>query len=1240
MRPLYCTCFLLTSALSLLTASSSAQEAASPSDSYLGAPRTMITTPFDEAQLSTLHGNTYPLASPKYDLGMAPASLPMNRMLLVLKRSRERETALKKLLDDQQDKASPSYHKWRMPDQFGQQYGPSEGDIQTIMLWLQKHGFQVNRVANGRATIEFSGTVSQVMEAFHTEIHKYSVNGKERWANSADPQIPTALTPVVAGIATLHNFPRKPLYRLVGVFTRLKKTGGYQLVSSSAASPFFTGGGVCGLNGSSCYGVGPYDFSTIYNVLPLWNANSPIDGTGQSIAIVGQSDIYPQDVTDFRNDFGLPPPNLNIILNGPDPGHLATEGDELESDLDVEWSGAVAKGATIDFVVSASTNSSAGVDLSAQYIVDNDVAPVMSESYGACELDMGTSGNQFYNQLWQQAAAEGITVFVSTGDSGSAVCDRGSSIATQGLAVNGISSTPYNIAVGGTDFDDLQNPSAYWSSTNNSVTQASAKSYIPETTWNDTCTNSEFFQFTGEPNAESDCNDSSSVYWPNFLPPVGGSGGTSNCTISQNQSASSCSGGYPKPSWQSGPGVPNDAKRDVPDVSLFAGDGLNASFYVVCETDIYGGCAGDPYNIVGVGGTSASAPTLAGIMAMVNQKMQSSQGDANYMLYPLAAQPEASCDSTGTIGGSCIFYDVTTGTIAMPCVTGSLDCVTNVAGDQNGVLSGYSSTSGYDAATGLGSINAFNLVNNWSSVSFQPTVSTLSLNPTKQITHGSPVDVNITVTPQAGTGTPTGLVALLASTGPESGTFTLANGSVSATTGILPGGSYTVTAYYAGDGTYAASNSSPGVPVTVNPESSTTTMQAFTLNQNGNTVPFTGGPYGGNVVYLQANVAGRSGQGVPTGTVNLTQTVNGTTTNFPGDPYSLNSEGYTMTPLPGGYYQGFTPGTYSFAAHYSGDASFKPSISPSVSFTITQTATSTAISSPECSSQSGQCTLVLGTLITIFATVSSSNSDAFSSLPTGTMTFYSNGTPLGSPIPVDSSIVPPIASLSTTQLPLGQNNITAQYSGDTNYTGSTSSGLSINIISSLPPPPPPMTFTMSASPTAVSIASPGQSGSTILTFIAQNGFTGSATLSPSMCSNLPSKSSCSFSPASVTFTSSITSTAVTLTITTTASSPAITLRSRFKSDLPRAIETYGISVIGLFILLLSGALRRRWSAVPALLGLALLASAVACGGGSGGGGGVVVVNPGTPVGNYLGVTVTVTINGITQSINNLSVNVQ
>ncbi|MGC2517266.1 MAG: Ig-like domain repeat protein, partial [Terriglobales bacterium] len=1087
-----------------------------------------IKGPIDERMRTVLRGNTHPLARPEFEVGTAQPGLPMERMLLVLKRSPERETALRQLLDNQQTKTSAYYHQWLGPEQFGRQFGPSDSDLQVVKAWLQSHGFRSINLSRGRSVIEFSGSAAQVKEAFDTEIHKYVVNGQEHWANATDPEIPSALTPVVAGIASLNDFGRQPQYHISEGFQSLGTAGNRTHDSARMENSLLATGSTCGLLNIACNPIVPYDFATIYNVLPLWNASSPIDGTGQTIAIVSQSDIYPQDFSNFRKDFGLPPGQLNIIYNGPAPVKLASQGDELESDLDVEWSGAVAKGATIDLVESATTNTTAGVDLSALYIVDNDFAPVMSESYGACELEMGTAGNQFYNQLWQQAAAQGISVFVSTGDSGSAVCDRDAPYATYGLSVNGISSTPYNIAVGGTDFDDSQNDSQYWNTSNNPVTLASAKGYVPEMTWNDTCTNSEYFALTGKADAESDCNAYNSPYWPSFVPPVGGSGGASNCITSDGQSVSSCGGGYAKPSWQSGPGVPNDGARDVPDVSLFAGDGLNASAYLVCETDIWEGCAGQIESMVALGGTSASAPTFAGIMAMIVQATGSRQGNANYVFYPLAAQPGTSCNATGTITDSCTFYDVTVGTIAMACSPGSPDCVTNAVGDQFGVLSGYGTTAGYDLATGLGSVNAANLAANWSSVSFQPTISTLSLNPTKQITHGSPVNVNISVAPNGGTGTPSGRVSLLTSKGLPAGSFTLSNGSVSSTTSLLPGGSYKVTAHYAGDGSYGASDSTPGIAVTVNPEPSATTVQAYTLAKNGTFIPFASGQYGQDVVYVQTNVAGQSGQGIPTGTINATETVNGTTTKVPGGPFDLNGEGYLILPI--GAYSFFTTGTYTIAATYNGDNSFNESSTPGASFTIVPAASNLSTSIVGCTPGGNPCLFSAGSFIEVFAFVNYSNPTGFAVQPTGTVVFYSNGTALTGPVPIDSSIVPPVASFQTTQMPLGLDSITVQYSGDSNFSGSASPPEVIDVGGA---------FTVAANPATINIASPGHSGSTTLTFTAQNGLTGTGTLSPSICSSLPPYSTCNFSPSTVTFTPSTTTVAVTMTVTTTGAGSAL-----------------------------------------------------------------------------------------------------
>ena len=753
-----------------------------------------VTEVVDRTKLVTLRGNVHPFARPEYDLGAAPDDLPMERILLVFERSPEQEAGLRDLLDQQQVKSSPSYHHWLTPDEFGQVFGPADSDVQAVSDWLASEGFQVNRVGSGRTVIEFSGTAGMVRDALHTEIHQYKVNGERRWANASDPEIPAALAPVVAGIASLNSFPRKPQHRVLGAFERSKATG--------EVKPLFT----LKPPGSAYtyYGLGPSDFATIYNVLPLWN--SGIDGTGQTIAIVADSNINVQDVRDFRAMFGLPPKDPRVILDGPDPG---ISWSETEADLDVEWSGAVAKNATIDLVVSEDTETTAGVDLAALYIVDNNLAPVMSVSFGACEAILPASINTFYNTVYEQAAAQGITVMVASGDSGSAGCDPppgnfGESVATQGLAVSGLASTPFNIAVGGTDFNDFGTQTSYWNPTNNAVTGESAKSYIPETPWNSSCARSG--SLTG-------CVSPA----PYGLDIAAGGGGPSSL--------------YSKPAWQTGAGVPSDGHRDIPDVSMFAAvfavatsDGRVApgsmSFYIVCEKDFTntGSCdLNSPYNqFIGLAGTSASAPSFAGIMALVNQKTGERQGNANYVLYKLASQPGMRCtsDSTAVTKPSCTFYDITTSNNSVACGPGTPNC--SSPGGNWGVLvnpakttqPAWSGNAGYDMATGLGSVNAANLVKNWSSVTFAPTATTLALSTspaTNPITlvHGQAVNVNITVAPKSGTGTPTGDASLIAqansnpaNTTTGVGSFTLSSGSVSgATTDMLPGGTYNVRAH-------------------------------------------------------------------------------------------------------------------------------------------------------------------------------------------------------------------------------------------------------------------------------------------------------------------------------------------------------------------------------------------------------------------------------------------------------------
>src|SRR6267378_2644480 len=431
-----------------------------------------ITQAIDETQLVRLHGNVHPLARLEFDQGIVSDATSMKRMMLVLQRSPEQQAALTKLMDEQLSKDSTDFHKWLTPDQFGKQFGPADADIQTVTDWLTRQGFQEIKVGAGRTAIEFSGKVGQVRNAFHTEIHQFNVAGESRQANASDPQLPLALTPVVAGVLTLHNFPRKSLRHAAGTFTH---------TADGRVVPQFTG------TGGAFYAVGPADFAKIYNI------PASLDGTGHQIAIVADSNINPNDAIASRILFGLTPATgPTVILNGPDPGISGPPlGDEGEADLDVQVAGMVAPKATIDLVVSEDTQTAFGIDLSALYIIDNNIAPVMSESFGNCEAGLGTAGNQFYNTLWEQAAAQGITVMVASGDPGSAGCDNFNTAkaATQGLAVSGFASTPFNVAVGGTDFDDVGIQSNFWITppAPNGPGKESALGYIPEIPWNDSC---------------------------------------------------------------------------------------------------------------------------------------------------------------------------------------------------------------------------------------------------------------------------------------------------------------------------------------------------------------------------------------------------------------------------------------------------------------------------------------------------------------------------------------------------------------------------------------------------------------------------------------------------------------------------------------------------------------------------------------------------------------------------------
>ena len=1010
----------------LVGAPAMAQEAAplSQTAQAAAAPRPLITQLVDESQLTVLKGNTYPLALPQNDLGTAPASLPMERMLLVLKRSPEQEFALIRMLDNQQDKESPSYHQWVTPEQFGKQFGPTDADMQIIVAWLQSHGFQVG-TTKGRSVLEFSGSASQVQEAFHTTIHKYLVNGEQHWANDRDPSIPTALTPAVAGILSLHNFRKKPQYVLSkekGIIT----PGKPPQVNFS--------------NGS--HAMGPGDFAVIYNVNPVYSAMG-VTGSGITIGVIARSDFLASDYSDFVNFYGLSANTPNFVFNGPDPGDLLN-GDDVEGTLDATWSQALAPGATVDYVVSASTDTTDGIDLSEAYIVENNLANIMTESFGGCEAFSGDAQFTGTALLAEQAAAQGISYFVSTGDAGAEGCDNPNveAVATGPISINLLASTPFTVGVGGTEFNDTGNPAKYWSASNG-ANLVSALSYIPEVVWNDSC-------------PASSCGSSENI--------AAGGGGESTGNVINGGTFP----GFAKPAWQTGvTGIPSPNARYLPDVSLTASghDG-----YTICYQ---GSCAQG--SIYVIGGTSASTPSFAAIMALVDERMGqvepasndgTRQGQPDYMLYPLAAGENgslSSCNGSSTTtlpASTCVFNDVTVGNNEVP-------------GEPGYPSAPYNSTVGYDPAVGLGSVNVNNLVTKWASATFRATDTALTVSPMTGITHGQAVNVTIGVTPGSGTGTPTGDVSLIAATGSSTSGetsvdgFTLAaNGTFSGSTNQLPGGTYQVWAHYAGNsistssGIFGASDSSK-VSVTVGGEGSTTdficnpggtilTGCGLTIDPtSGNFVALTSGstiPYG-DMVYLHAAVAGTSGFGVPTGTVSIKDNA----VAVAGSPFALSSDGSAVTPdglltLPAG--------SASLIAAYNHDASFNASTSAALNFTITKALTSASVSASPSTIAAGGTSTLTATLTLGTATLPS-----FGNPPGATVSFFSNGTLLGSaPVtgtagsgnPTTGAFVNATgtASLITTAgaLATGTDTITAVYNGDSNYAASpASSGITVTV---------------------------------------------------------------------------------------------------------------------------------------------------------------------------------------------------
>jgi subtilase family serine protease len=1000
----------------------------------------LIAGAIDDAKLVTLHGNVHPLAQARYDLGTVPDSLAADRMLLLLNRPPARQTALQQFMKDVHTRGSASYHQWLTPQQFGERFGPADSDIQIAAGWLKSHGFKVARVTKSKGLIEFSGTAGQLRQALHTQIHQYSVHGETHYANANEVSIPAALAPLVRGISPLNNFRAQPQLQVLG-------RASYSSTTKKTIPQWTLPNG-----NTNFYAVAPEDLSTQYDLAPLYQAG--VNGTGQTIGIINESNIDISLVSAYQQLFGLPGNPTQVVIDGDDPG---LNGADVEAYLDVEVSGAIAPNATVNLYISNGSDFQDPVFLSALRAVEDNQASVLSVSFGACERFEGNSGNQLWSELWEEAAAQGQTVFVSSGDSGSAGCDPGADYPSEfGLAVNGIGSTPWNVAVGGTDFyysdyaTGAASAATLWNQTND-PNLGSLKAPLPEQVWND---------YLGL--------DAVDLY-PGSDGDIAGGGGASSCTVLS--SANACTSGYAKPTWQTGPGVPADGVRDVPDVSLFASNGANMSAFAICP--FQGECAPGSDNtaeIYLVGGTSASSPSMAGIMALINQKY-GRQGQANFTIYPLSQQKPSA------------FHDVTLGNNNVNCLQGGLDCSLDSNGDGFYTLQEYSAATGYDLASGLGSVDANVLVSNWNSVTFLPTATTLHLS-SASIAHGTPITVTTTVAPASGSGVPTGGVAILTTSPlPDSKSqtsITLTGGTGSQSVDFFPGGSYQVTAQYGGDAVYGSSTSTP-VALKVTPENANINFQV--INGQTQTPIITGGtlsyttPFSLTIEPIGVSAPTGMANGNATGTA--TFTVDSITATVP-----MNGEGVASWTPPA-----LALGTHTASATYSGDASFNASSSTPITFSVTKGyASLRAEFSGLFSPGSETVDVNVGGSLTVVALVTPYTgfmpAQGFAA-PTGTVTIclggdepcsapnYSQTVPLVSPSgnnAPDSS-----ATVTFTNLAAGEYILTALYNGDTNWLSQEFLGAGDYVyVASLP--------TLTASTTTLNISPTTISGNQLTTF--------------------------------------------------------------------------------------------------------------------------------------------------------------
>jgi trimeric autotransporter adhesin len=896
------------------------------------APRPLITQSLDRDRLAMLPGPIRRGVATAQDLGPRDPSALMEHMQLMLQRPQERQAAFDAEVAALHRRGDPSYHQWLTPEIIGAEFGPSASDIATLTSFLQSEGFTVNNVGKSGMFVDFTGTVAQVQQSFHTEIHNVRLaTGEERYSAVRDAQMPEALAPLVGGMLALSNIPPHPTYVPARPPVQAPGNPGVQF----NAAPDDTSG--------SSYYLGAQDFYTIYNEKTLLSGG--ITGAGTTVALLEETDINTADVTSFRTMTGVSPatPTLTVkhgagSVSCSDPGIL-TDGEETEAVLDAEWAGAVAPGATLLFM---SCGTTSGIFLSAEAVIDNNLATTMSLSYGNTEVgDQGD--NTFFSNLWEQATAQGETVVVSAGDAGSAnTDDQDQAYASHGLAVNGFASTAYNVAAGGTDFQDYYNQlegdtafdrAHYWNSSNSSG-RSSAKSYVAETTWNDTCASSILSYYEESKNTDPNALCDTSQY----LATGGGGGGVS---IWQ-----------PRPSWQNGTvyGIPTTSTynfRLLPDVSLFASNGFWSHALDYYESDTGG--------LQRAGGTSFVSPQLAGVFALIAQTTGERLGQPDYVLYNMAGveygttsyTAGSTCNGSGEISGTgsnygttatvpgstCIFYDVETSNISQACIAGSANCYTST-GESYGILStsttsaqvAYPAAEGFDLATGIGSLNIENLVNNWQTAAsggilYTPTVTVTAAS--ASYTYGLPSAISYTATVSGPGSFPTGTVTfsgsptistigndpLVESSGCASGSTCTESATQAYTpSATLAAGSYTITGGYLSTNENYATGSGT-TTLTVNKQTPTVTVTALTISFGTATSNFSA-----TVSYVGSGVAPTGGLTfkVDTGTP-VVATCTGTSSpltctysNYSTSTLSIGTHTLTATTIADGNYAAAT----------------------------------------------------------------------------------------------------------------------------------------------------------------------------------------------------------------------------------------------------------------------------------------------------------------------------------------------